>query len=189
MASVKAFDELMTQFLEELKQTFPEESKIINTDTITLQSYMSSISTHSQKIMNKDETFFTGSETNRFLDDLNLKHWWTSELSQNTKNAIWQYLQTLFMMGTTIQAVPPEMMGAIEKIAENCVSQLGDNPDPTKILGSLLGGGGGSGGGGGPDLSGIMGMMGQMFGGGGEGESGGLDLMELLGDGKNISNK
>jgi hypothetical protein len=164
MASVQAFNELMDQFIQELRATFPEESSIkkcanafdlmagANSKGV-MELFMGNITPYSQQLMAKDDAFFVGENSDiKFVNDLNLKNLWTADLSQNTKNAIWQYLQTLFMMGTTIQAVPPDMMKSIETMAEQCASQL-EGQDPTQLGSSL------------------MGMLGSMFSGGGIGES------------------
>ena len=157
MASVQAFNELMDQFIQELRATFPEEPAIkkwynaidlmkgANSKGI-MDVFMSNVAPHSQMLMAKDESFF-GSDV-KIVKDLNLGNLWNSDLSQTTKDAIWQYLQTLFMMGTTIQAVPPDMMKSIETMAEQCAEQL-QGQDPAQLGSSL------------------MGMLGSMFGDGG----------------------
>ena len=159
MASIKAFNELMDRFILELKETFPEEPMIkkwYNTIDLMkgsntsgmMELFMANVSPYSQQLMAKDDTFFTA-ETNtiKFVEDLNLRKLWTPDLSSNTKDAIWQYIQTLFMMGTTVQAVPPEMLKSIETMAEQCASQL-EGQDPSQLGASL------------------MGMLGNMLGGG-----------------------
>ena len=161
MASIQAFNELMDQFIQELRSTFPEETAIkkwYNTIDLMkganskgmMELFMSNVTPYSQQLMAKDDSFFICDTSNiKFVNDLNLKNLWTPELSENTKNAIWQYLQTLFMMGTTIQAVPPEMMETIENMAEQCADKL-QGQDPSQLGSSL------------------MGMLGSMFGGSGD---------------------
>ena len=159
MASIKAFNELMDRFILELKDTFPEEPCIkkwynaidlmkgANSNGM-MELFMANVSPYSQQLMAKDDTFFVGENNDiKFVNDLNLKTLWQKEdLSENTKNAIWQYIQTLFMMGTTIQAVPPDMMKSIETMAEQCATQM-EGQDPSQLGASL------------------MGMIGNMFGG------------------------
>ena len=159
MASVSAFNELMDRFILELRETFPEETcikKWYNAIDLMkganskgmMELFMSNVSPFSQQLMAKDDSFFVGENNDiKFVNDLNLKNLWQKDdLSENTKGAIWQYLQTLFMMGTTIQAVPPEMMKSIETMAEQCAGQL-EGQDPSQLGASL------------------MGMIGNMFGG------------------------
>jgi hypothetical protein len=149
----------MDRFILELRESFPEETcikKWYNAIDLMkganskgmMEVFMANISPFSQQLMAKDDSFFVGEDNNiKFVNDLNLKNLWKKDdLSENTKNAIWQYLQTLFMMGTTIQAVPPEMMKSIESMAEQCAGQL-EGQDPGELGASL------------------MGMIGNMFGG------------------------
>ena len=140
-ATVDSFNELMNQFIDELVLTFPDvktfkkyqSSFAIVRKTnpkMALKEFHSSVSPYSTKIMNKDETFFTDDADNiDFVNDLKIKNIWKPDLSENTKNAIWQYLQTLFILATTIQSLPQETLTAIEDMAKSF------NPDN---LGSLI---------------------------------------------------
>lgn len=160
MASVGVFNDMMEQFIDELTQTFPEEKSIKKYQTAfnmlrkanprqCVDSFMKEISPYANQIMQKDESFILGME-NEFLNELNIKKHWTPELSENTKNAIWQYLQTLHILGMTITTIPAEMLSMVEGAAAKCSEsmQSGSGVDlmssMSGILGSLLGGGGGS---------------------------------------------
>ena len=50
------------------------------------------------------------------------KHWGSA--SEGTKDAIWQYIQTLYMLGTTIQSVPADMLAMIESVAKQCADKM-----------------------------------------------------------------
>lgn len=139
MASISAFNEMMGQFLIELHTTFPEEKGVktfMNKFELLrktnprkcVDKYMSGIAPYVEKISNKDESFFLEEANNLdFLKDLNIqKHWSSPDITPNTKNAIWQYLQTLYMLGTTITAIPPETLSMIENIAKECASKMQD---------------------------------------------------------------
>lgn len=146
MSTLDAFNDTMTQFINELVQTFPEEKTfkkyqvtldivISTTPKQCLKGYMDSVGPFSGKIMSRDETFFTEDAKDiEFINDLNISKIWTPELSSSTKDAIWQYLQTLFLFGTTISALPQETLNMIENMAKNCI----DNVD-TNQLSSLMG--------------------------------------------------
>ena len=151
MASITAFNELMDRFILELKETFPDEPAIkkwynamdlmkgSNSNGL-MEVFMANVTPYSQELMNKDDSFFVGDDHNiKLIKDLNLKKLWQEDdLSDNTKNAIWQYIQTLFMMGTTIQAVPPDMMKSIETMAEQCAEKM-EGQDPSQLGASLMG--------------------------------------------------
>ena len=78
--------------------------------------------------MTKNESFFLDNgNDNQFIKDLNLQKLWTPDLSENTKNAIWQYLQTLFILGTTITTIPIDALNMIEDMATKCAGSLQSN--------------------------------------------------------------
>lgn len=157
MASVSAFNDMMGQFLVELHRTFPDEKGIkkmlasfdlikSTNPRIIVDGFMKGVSPYSDKISAKDETFLLKEiDTIDVLKDLNIKTYWT-KMSENTKNVTWQYLQTLYMLGTTITAIPEDTLSMIEGIAKDCADkmQTGDgNIDQDalmKMMGGLLGG-------------------------------------------------
>lgn len=125
---------MMKQFLTELVQTFPEEkamkkyllafemAKEANARMV-LNEFMKSIGPYAQHVMNRDESFFIEHNSEiPFVNELNLKDHWTPELSENTKGAIWQYMQTLYLMGMTISTLPEETLSMIESVAQKCMT-------------------------------------------------------------------
>lgn len=136
MATVATFNEMMGQFLTELVQTFPEEKAMKkylaafemaskSNARICMQEFMSSITPYSQQIMGRDDSFFIEhNDEIPFVNELNLKTHWNDDLSENTKNAIWQYLQTLYLMGMTISSLPDETLAMIESVAKQCAMNL-----------------------------------------------------------------
>jgi|TARA_R110000822_G_scaffold258798_1_gene384016 hypothetical protein len=157
MASVSAFNDMMSQFLVELHKTFPEEKGIKKMLTsfdllkstnprLVVNGFMEGVTPYAAKISAKDETFLLDEiETIDFLKELDIKRYW-SKMSDGTKGATWQYLQTLYMLGTTIISLPDDTLSQIEKIAKGVASQMQDgegNIDQDalmKMMGSMLGG-------------------------------------------------
>jgi hypothetical protein len=153
MASVGAFTEMTDQFLDELLKTFPEESGLKKYQSTfdlmkkanprkCVEVFMNSARQFQNQIMAKNEKFFLENSV-EFLDALNIKKWWNDELSDGTKGAIWQYLQTLMILGTTITSIDADTLGAIEGIAEKMAKGSGGE-------------------GGAPDLSALQGLMGAL---------------------------
>ena len=128
MTTVKAFNEMMGQFLGELAQTFPEEptvKEMLETERTreTFDMFMKEVSPHSTALMQKDDAFFT--PENLFVKRLKLDAIWKSDdATENTKQAIWQYLQTMFILGNTINMFPPETLSMIESAAEACAKNM-----------------------------------------------------------------
>jgi len=156
MASVTAFNDMLSQFLVELHKTFPEEKGIKKMLTsfdllkstnprLVVDAFMKGVSPYANKISVKDDTFLLNEMDNiEFLRELDIKSYW-EKMTANTKSATWQYLQTLYMLGTTINAIPEDTLSQIEKIAKGVADQMQDgNGDLDqdalmKMMGSMLG--------------------------------------------------
>ena len=157
MASVTAFNDMLSQFLVELHKTFPEEKGIKKMTTsfevikqsnprLIVDGFMKGVSPYADKISGKDESFLLEEiETIDFLKDLNIKSYW-SRMSEGTKAATWQYLQTLYMLGTTINSIPADTLSQIESIAKGVADKMQtdggelDQDALMKMMGSMLGG-------------------------------------------------
>ena len=153
MASVTAFNDMMGQFLVELHKTFPEEKGIKKMMTsfdmlkttnprLVVDGFMNGVSPYADKISAKDETFLLKEiETIDFLKDLDIKRYW-ERMSSNTKSATWQYLQTLYMLGTTIVSIPDDTLKMIEGIAKDCADKMqsGDGQIDQDALMKMMGG-------------------------------------------------
>lgn len=162
MASVTAFNEMMGQFLMELHKTFPEEKGLKkcmsafdlmkeSNPKLVVDGFMTGMTPYADKISSKDDTFFIEESKNLdFMKGVNLKDNWES-CSENTKNAIWQYLQTLYMLGTTIKSIPEETLSMIETVAKQCADKMSEDGSELDeaalmktmqgMLGGILGGG------------------------------------------------
>jgi hypothetical protein len=157
MTTIAAFNEMMGQFLGELVQTFPDEPKITEAQAAprtreTFDKFMKDIAPWTSQMMAKSPEFFC--EANSAASYLNLHNVWSStECTENTKNAIWQYYQTLYMLGTTINMFPPETLSMIESAAEKCAKNMKTSPNGQIDEAALM--------------SGMNNMLSQMLGGGG----------------------
>jgi|TARA_A200000159_G_C7239549_1_gene303934 hypothetical protein len=157
MTSVNAFNDMLGQFLVELHKTFPEEKdvkkmmtsfEVLRTTSprLVVDGFMKGVSPYADRISAKDETFLLNEiDTIDFLKELNIKSYWT-RMSTGTKDATWQYLQTLYMLGTTITSIPADTLNLIEGIAKDCAEKMEteggelDQAALMKMMGSMLGG-------------------------------------------------
>lgn len=159
MASVSAFNDMMTQFLVELQRTFPQEKGIKTCITQfemlrkanprkCVDAFMGGVAPFAQKISERDESFILSDlKSVDTLKGLNVAANW-SGASDGTKGAIWQYMQTLYMLGTTISAIPADTLSQIEQIAKAAASKMEegggennfDQDALMKTMGSMLGG-------------------------------------------------
>lgn len=150
MANVSAFIQVLEQFLDELTQTFPEQPKLkkykatfdllrkANPRKI-MEGFIESAKPYADKIMAMDETFFLEGDIG-FLNDLDIKKWWTPQLSASTKQSIWQFLQYLLITGGVAAAMPqmPQMSEDVQGQIMNLAKGLpkpkeGENFDLNSI--------------------------------------------------------
>ena len=157
MASVTAFNDMLSQFLVELHKTFPDEIGIKKMTTsfemlkktnprLVVDGFMKGVTPYSNKISAKDEKFILEEIENiDLLKDLNIKSYW-ARMSEGTRAATWQYLQTLYMLGTTITSIPADTLTLIEGIAKDCADKMQteggeiDQDALMSMMGSMLGG-------------------------------------------------
>lgn len=147
MTTLAAFNEMMTQFVDELIQVFPEEKafQTAKENPWTKDDFIKCVNQWSPQLMQKDPEFFC--ESNKFAKKLNLHViWQTPECTENTKNAIWQYLHSLYMIATTMNMFPPETLAMIESAAEKCAKNFQGNESDmmSSMLTQMLGGAGGA---------------------------------------------
>jgi hypothetical protein len=170
-STVSAFNQMMRNFLEELHATFPEETKVhlvleafddlarINAKK-PMELFVASLAPYAALVTAKSAALFD--QPIILPGGLDMSSLWSKEdVTSETRDAIWQYIQMLFMLGTTVQNLPPQLLATIESVAMNCATQMqsGDSPVDFASLSGML-----------------MGSLGNMMGSGG----GGLDSLASL---------
>lgn len=163
-STVQAFNSMMANFLEELHQTFPEETKIAivqeafaDLSSINarkpMELYTATLTPHQELVMQRNAALFE--QPIELPGGLDMSALWSKpDVSEETRAAMWQYIQMLFMLGTTVQNLPPQLLDTIESVAMSCAGQMQEGPDGGLDLsqlssmlmgglGSVLGGGGG----------------------------------------------
>jgi hypothetical protein len=92
-------------------------------------------------------------EPESVLAELNINKLWKSGISDGTKDAIWQYIQTLYILGTTITSIPQDTLNMIEDVANKCAASMMNNGDNKFDEKSLMSG-----------MSGLLSSMSTMLG-------------------------
>jgi len=111
MSFVSQFNQTLMEFLTELLETFPEHKGIERQKIkfevgvrancrLAIDKVVPELIKYSKSILSKDEDAIYN--VNGAFSEINLVELWNANLSENTKNIIWQYLQTLLMLGTKI---------------------------------------------------------------------------------------
>ena len=164
MTTVASFNALLKSFLTELVEVFPDEpatSKVelflatfdtvmSSNERLALDMFMKEVSPHADAITAKDPTIFDKLE---LPGSFSLRPLW-DKASDNTKDCVWQYLQMLFLLGTTASVIPESMLSGIENIASKYAKQVQDGElDMASLTSMLLGGG----------LDGLGGEMGDLL--------------------------
>jgi hypothetical protein len=150
MTTVQAFNTMLKNFLEELVDVFPEETQIKafldGFDGLTalnarapLDMFIGSLAPHTDLAMAKNPELFAKLE---FPGGIDFGKLWASDISDNTREAIWQYINLLFLLGTTVRSMPPEMLQGIESVAQNCADQIQSGQLDFSALGGMLMNGG-----------------------------------------------
>lgn len=147
MSSTQSFNEMLLQFVDELILTFPEETQLQRYKSALeslikanakkpMEMCASALGPHAQKIYVRDGTFFDDCPV--LFDRIEIKRLWQKDISDNTRDAIWQYLNVLLSLATTVSMLPPDMLTSIESLAHQCVADIQsgkmDLGDITKML-------------------------------------------------------
>lgn len=150
MSTVQAFNTMMKNFVEELVDVFPEEAQLRvfleSFDTVTaltprapLELFVESLAPHASLAMAKDPALF---EKLQFPGGIDFQKLWAADISDNTREAIWQYINLLFVLGSTVQSMPAEVLQSIETVAQNCADQVQSGQLDFSALGGMLMNGG-----------------------------------------------
>lgn len=147
---MQAFNTTLKNFMEELADVFPEEAQIrvflegldalvALTPRAPMDMFVESLAPHSQLLMTKSPDLF---DQLVFPGGIDFAKLWTTDISDNTRNAIWEYLHLLFLLGNTVRAIPTEMLQGIETVAQQCADQMQSGNLDFAALGSMLMNGG-----------------------------------------------
>lgn len=131
----QSFNNLLCDFVSELSQTFdeyPQLSKsnetlaslvaLDDTSSLPMDTFYNSFSEYAEQIMVKDETLFQNCKI-PYTESFDL-HKAYHDSDSNTQEAIWNYLQQLFVTATTVKNMPGEMLSSIESVANACLSKV-----------------------------------------------------------------
>lgn len=133
MSGLQAFNDMLKVFMDELAEVFPENKDIAMfaaglDDVISvnakmpMQIFMDAIGPHAKRVAARDDQLFDVLQ----FPGIDFKALWTSDISSGTKDAIWQYISTLLLLGTTVSTVPDDVLASIEQMAAECAQKIQD---------------------------------------------------------------
>jgi hypothetical protein len=135
--TVKEFNKILNEFISKMITTFPEQKKLKSyyrafnvtktyNSKLPIQLFMGGCVNFSEQIKSRDEDFFKKRDTfvdvckncSNFGTDTGIIDVWES-LSDKTRNSIWEYIQTLYIMGEIIVNNDENMKKQLEVVYNN----------------------------------------------------------------------
>jgi hypothetical protein len=154
----KTFNTLLRDFLLDLTETFPEYPVVQEgSDTLhgllvldennaqPLEIFMAMFGENASMIMAKDADVFASCEL-PFVgsSSFNFATIWPT-LDDDNKEAIWSYMQQLYLIGTTVSNLSPDLLSVIEGIAEKTIQKVNngelsseDAQNPMTIMSQIM---------------------------------------------------
>ena len=115
--TIEEFNKVLDEFINKMMVQFPQEPKLktyysaykvtkMYDKSMPIKIFMGGCLEFKEQIRNRDTEFFERRKgfvnkitvASSFSDDIGLVNYWHS-LSESSRNAIWDYIQTLFVMG------------------------------------------------------------------------------------------
>jgi hypothetical protein len=139
------FNALALEFVKELSEVFPENTVLAecmkNFDTIVSEDpkkpmdfLVSIVGDNAEMLNSKDDAIFDTVT----IPGMEIKEMWNST-SDNTKEAIWQYLSTLHMLASTLGNTSGELMSGIEDMAMEFANKMATgNMDVPTMLNEVM---------------------------------------------------
>jgi hypothetical protein len=105
----RQFCKVWNEFMNDIIGVFPEHAKIVtpqiipHTETTRIDTmmtlYMATMKPHAEKITNKSAKLFRIKDLELF-PGFPIRHIWTHDIGESTREAIWKYLSGLFFLGS-----------------------------------------------------------------------------------------
>jgi hypothetical protein len=139
------FNALALEFVKELAEVFPENITLTecvkNFDTIVAKDpkkpmdfLVVIVGDNAEMINSKDDAIFDTIT----IPGMEIKEMWNST-SENTKEAIWQYISTLHMLASTLGNTSGELMSGIEDMAMEFANKMATgNMDVPTMLNEVM---------------------------------------------------
>jgi hypothetical protein len=140
----ETFNTLALEFVKELSEVFPENTTLTdcvkNFDSIVgdpkkpMDFLVSIVGDKADMINSKDDAIFDDIT----IPGMAVKEMWNS-ISENTKEAIWQYISTLHMLASTLGNTSGELMSGIENMAMEFANKMAQgNMDVPTMLNEVM---------------------------------------------------
>ena len=141
MASNSAFNNMLDSFYNDLLAVYPDNEVIKAASKkprtkATMDRFMKYTGARAHLLTSRDPSFF--SEKNKFMKEIGVVDLWPT-MTDNNKVAVWSHVQNMYMLGTSICMLPPEMLAMVEGTAQKFAKEIEDSGelDETKLMSSV----------------------------------------------------
>merc|ERR1711935_146312 len=122
------FNFYLNSFLNELIVIFPENKScfeknyqeiIDNKESVNetyIKDYMDKISEYHSDIAKKNDKLFKSDKEIYLLKDIDFRDLWSKDLSDTTRENLWKYLQTLYVLGKKIATSDDEVSNMLDEL-------------------------------------------------------------------------
>lgn len=137
MSTFKAFNSMLSEFIGDLADTFDEYSALSDAkrmldvllasdegNEMPMRKLVEVFTPHKDLIMNKDPEIFVVCQIPLVTEaGFNLSTEWAT-LEDDNKEAIWNYVQQLYLTGSTVLGMSGDMLSSIELLAQGCIDKV-----------------------------------------------------------------
>lgn len=135
--TTESFNKLLSEFITDLSMTFTEYpqleearnqmNSLIDLDVsnaLPMTLFHETLSPHVNLVMSRDPNLFDKIEIPMTQDfDMSTSF---KESDETTQNAIWEYVQQLVAISTTVKTMPADVLKNIDQVTESCLSKIRD---------------------------------------------------------------
>lgn len=147
---IEKYNFYLSTFLNELNVVFPEYKELItknygdilennnsNTD-VYVKEYMDIARNINSNIAKKDDSIFKGVEELNLLRDIDFRNLWAKDINDKTRENIWKYLQTLYVIGKKIVGDDNEIDNLIKDFTQGNDKNVEDLKNDTEDMMNML---------------------------------------------------
>lgn len=144
MSSVRAFENIYQQFLDDLLSAYPDNAKATAARAApvtreTLDRFMKYAQPRSGYLTQRKKKGFFDPK-NRFMVDNGVFDVMSKpEVSEQTVAAVWNYVNNMYMIGMSMAMIPPEMLAMVEQTADKFAKEAteGGEMSEDKLMASM----------------------------------------------------
>jgi len=145
MSSVKAFENIYQQFLDDLLGVYPDNKKARDARAApvtrqTLDRFMKYAQPRSGYLTQRKKKGFFDPKNRFMVDNGVFEVINDSKVSEKTVDAIWNYVNNMYMLGMSMAMIPPEMLAMVEQTADKFAKEAtegGGEMTEEKLMSSM----------------------------------------------------